>query len=95
MRSLLVSGGGNRYNTYCGVRILRTLCAAWELCVPVCHCPHCRPEVCNILTTYRLKQEFERRGLKLTRQTMSNWLLYAAEDWLKHLYDVLCQQLCA
>ena len=43
---------------------------------------------------YRLEQEFERRGLKLSRQTMSNWLLKATEDWLQPIYDVLHQQLC-
>ena len=43
---------------------------------------------------YRLEQEFDRQGLKLSRQTMSNWLLTAAEDWLQPIYDVLHQQLC-
>ena len=43
---------------------------------------------------YRLEQEFERMGLKLTRQTMPNWLLHAAEDWLNPIYDVLHRQLC-
>ena len=43
---------------------------------------------------YRLEQEFERQGLKLSRQTMSNWLLKATEDWLQPVYDVLHQRLC-
>lgn len=43
---------------------------------------------------YRLEQEFELRGLKLSRQIMSNWLLKATEDWLQPIYDVLHQQLC-
>ena len=43
---------------------------------------------------YRLEQELERQGLKLSRQTMSNWLLKATEDWLQPIYDVLHQQLC-
>ena len=42
---------------------------------------------------YRLEQEFDRQGLKLSRQTMSNWLLKATEDWLQSIYDVLHQQL--
>ena len=42
---------------------------------------------------YRLEQEFDRQGLKLSRQTMSNWLLKATEDWLQPIYDVLHQQL--
>ena len=43
---------------------------------------------------YRMEQEFERQGLKLSRQTMSNWLLKATEDWLQPIYDVLHRQLC-
>lgn len=38
---------------------------------------------------YRQEQEWERQGLKLSRQTMSNWVLRAAEDWLRPVYDVL------
>ena len=41
---------------------------------------------------YRLQQEFERQGLKLSRQTMSNWLLSASEDWLEPIYDALHAQ---
>ena len=43
---------------------------------------------------YRMEQELERQGLKLSRQTMSNWLLKATEDWLQPIYDVLHRQLC-
>ena len=43
---------------------------------------------------YRLEQEFERQGLKLSRQTMSNWLLKAGDDWLQPIYDVLHRELC-
>ena len=35
---------------------------------------------------YRLEQEFNRQGLKLSRQTMANWL--------QPVYDVLHKQLC-
>ena len=35
---------------------------------------------------YRLEQEFNRQGLKLSRQTMANWL--------RPVYDVLHEQLC-
>ena len=38
---------------------------------------------------YRLEQEFNRQGLKLSRQTMANWLLKASEKWLQPVYDVL------
>ena len=43
---------------------------------------------------YRLEQEFNRQGLKLSRQTMSNWLLNTSEKWLRPVYDVLRVQLC-
>lgn len=43
---------------------------------------------------YRLEQEFNRQGLKLSRQTMSNWLQNISDIWLKPIYDVLHQQLC-
>jgi len=36
---------------------------------------------------YRQEQEWERRGIHLTRQTMSNWLLYCAEHWLDPIYQ--------
>ena len=43
---------------------------------------------------YRLQQEFERQGLKLSRQTMANWLLNISEKWLRPVYDTLREQLC-
>lgn len=42
---------------------------------------------------YRQEQEWNRKGLLLSRQTMSSWLLRCAEDWLKPVYDVLHEQL--
>ncbi len=42
---------------------------------------------------YRQEQEWNRQGLILSRQTMSNWLLRCAEDWLQQIYDVLHEQL--
>lgn len=38
---------------------------------------------------YRQEQEWNRKGLMLSRQTMSNWLLRCAKDWLKPVYDAL------
>ena len=38
---------------------------------------------------YRLEQEFNRKGLKLSRQTMANWMLNASDTWLRPIYDVL------
>lgn len=43
---------------------------------------------------YRQEQEMNRAGLKLSRQTMSNWILHASDDWLKPIYDKLHEQLC-
>lgn len=38
---------------------------------------------------YRQEQEWQRQDILLSRQTMSNWLLRAAEDWLEPVYDKL------
>ena len=43
---------------------------------------------------YRLEQEFNRQGLKLSRQTMANWLLKASEKWRRPVYDALHKRLC-
>jgi transposase len=42
---------------------------------------------------YRQEQELNRAGVMLSRQTMSNWILRAAEDWLKPIYEQLHRQL--
>ncbi|MDD4324563.1 MAG: IS66 family transposase [Eubacteriales bacterium] len=44
---------------------------------------------------YRQEQYWERFGVKLSRQTMSNWLLRAVEDALKPVYENMCGQLVA
>lgn len=38
---------------------------------------------------YRQGQEWNRAGMQLSRQTMSNWVLRVAEDWLKPVYEEL------
>ncbi len=38
---------------------------------------------------YRQEQELRRQGIPLSRQTMSNWLLWAAEHLLTPVYDQL------
>lgn len=43
---------------------------------------------------YRLEQEFNHQGLKLSRQTMSNWLLKTSEMLLQPIYEVLHERLC-
>lgn len=32
--------------------------------------------------------------MKLSRQTMSNWILNASNTWLRPVYDVLHRELC-
>ena len=69
------------------------------------HCPgsFASPEeVAHIMTQkfvmysplYRLEQEFQRQGLKLSRQTMANWILLASGTWLRPVYDALHRRLC-
>ena len=36
---------------------------------------------------YRLQQEMESAGIQLSRQTMSNWTMHAAKDWLLPVYE--------
>jgi len=43
---------------------------------------------------YRQEQDWERRGINLSRQTMSNWLIKATFDWLEPIYDALKEILC-
>jgi len=38
---------------------------------------------------YRQEQDWNRQGILLSRQTMSNWLIRATEDWLEPVYDML------
>ena len=45
------------------------------------------------LPLYRQESQFFRNGIKLSRQTMSNWLIKATEDWLEPIYDWLHRDL--
>jgi transposase len=38
---------------------------------------------------YRQEQYWNRKGINLSRQTMSNWIIIATEDWLAPVYDAL------
>ena len=38
---------------------------------------------------YRQEQDWNRQGIMLSRQTMSNWLIKATEDWLEPIYEAL------
>lgn len=43
----------------------------------------------NSLPLYRQEKQFSRLGIELSRQTMANWLLAAADPWLKIIYERL------
>ena len=38
---------------------------------------------------YRQEQELKRQGITLSRQTMSNWILRAAADYLMPVFNAL------
>jgi len=42
---------------------------------------------------YRQEQDWNRKGIDLSRQTMSNWLIRATRDWLLPIYDELKNRL--
>ena len=42
---------------------------------------------------YRQEQEINRQGMQLSRQTMSNWILRATEDYLVPVYQSLHEEL--
>lgn len=42
---------------------------------------------------YRQEQEMNRKGIQLSRQTMSNWILSATEDYLTPVYQRLHEEL--
>lgn len=42
---------------------------------------------------YRQESEWKRRGIPLSRQSMSNWLLKATEDYLEPIYERLKEKL--
>ena len=42
---------------------------------------------------YRQEKEWETLGVKLSRATMSKWLMVAYRDWLSHIVDLLHQKL--
>ncbi len=43
---------------------------------------------------YRQEQEWKQSGIWLSRQTMSNWLIKASEDWLEPIYEEMKRCLC-
>lgn len=47
----------------------------------------------NAMPLYRQENDFLRNGFVLSRQTMANWMIKCAEDWLQPLYEKLKQLL--
>ena len=47
----------------------------------------------DALPLYRQEQEFHRQGLNLSRQTLSNWVINASEQYLQPVYDILHKDL--
>nr|WP_265448022.1 IS66 family transposase [Acetivibrio straminisolvens] len=43
---------------------------------------------------YRQEQEWKQNGILLSRQTMSNWLIKACEEWLEPIYEEMKRRLC-
>jgi len=44
---------------------------------------------------YRQEQDWKRQGVALSRQTMANWVIRCAEDWLAPLYERMRRRLLA
>lgn len=44
---------------------------------------------------YRQEQQFKRLGVALSRQTLANWILYGAKQWLTLIYDRMKTHLVA
>ena len=64
----------------------------------------CSPAAASYLMTekyvmgsplYRMEMDFSRRGYPLSRQTMSNWIIYCSQTWLTPIYDELHRRLLA
>lgn len=81
----------------CGVPIWKA-----PVCEPVIKGSFASPEaIAHMMTQkfvmgsplYRQEQEMKQNGILLSRQTMSNWLLKATEDWLAPIYHVLHEML--
>jgi len=45
------------------------------------------------LPLYRQEQELMRLGINISRQTMANWIIYAATHWLEPMYRLLHDEL--
>ena len=42
---------------------------------------------------YRQENDFKRKGILLSRQTMSNWIIKSSQMWLQPIYDKLHERI--
>ena len=94
------------YYTYacrkCSVEATETPLLKTERIPPVISGSYASPEaIAHIMVQkfvmasplYRQEQELNRSGIQLSRQTMSNWILRAADDWLTPIYEEMKKRL--
>ena len=94
------------YYTYacrkCSVEATETPILKTERIPPVISGSYASPEaIAHIMVQkfvmasplYRQEQELNRSGIQLSRQTMSNWILRAADDWLTPIYEEMKKRL--
>ena len=94
------------YYTYacrkCSVEATETPILKTERIPPVISGSYASPEAIAHITVqkfvmasplYRQEQELNRSGIQLSRQTMSNWILRAADDWLTPIYEEMKKRL--
>ncbi len=48
----------------------------------------------NAMPLYRQEMDFLRNGVMISRQTMANWMIKCAVDWLEPIYVLMKKQLC-
>ena len=51
------------------------------------------PEVPNGLPLNRQEEDWKQLGVPLSRATLANWIIYCAENYLRHVYDYFHRQL--
>ena len=94
------------YYTYacqkCKIEAIETPILKTEKVPPVISGSYASPEaIAHIMVQkfvmasplYRQEQELNRAGIQLSRQTMSNWILRASDDWLTPVYEELHRRL--
>ncbi len=42
---------------------------------------------------YRQESQFKKYGIKLSRQTLANWMIKSSNDWLRPMYNLMHQEL--